>query len=29
METKTMTVGELTAQMVVEAKRLGFSEATI
>ena len=24
-----MTVGELTAQMVVEAKRLGFSEATI
>ena len=29
METKTMTVGELTAQIVVEAKRLGFSEVTI
>ena len=29
METKAMTVRELTAQMVVEAKRLGFSEATI
>lgn len=29
METETMTVGELTEQMVVEAKRLGFSEATI
>ncbi|MBD5153839.1 MAG: hypothetical protein HDT15_01855 [Oscillibacter sp.] len=29
METSNMTIGELTAQMVVEAKRLGFSEATI
>ena len=29
METKAMTVRELTAQTVVEAKQLGFSEATI
>ena len=29
METKTTTVGELTAEMVAEAKRVGFSEATI
>ena len=29
MEEKTMTIGEMAAQMVAEAKRLGFSEATI
>ena len=29
METTGMTVRELTAQMITEAKRLGFSEATI
>ena len=29
MGKKAMTIGELTAQMVVEAKRLGFSETTI
>ena len=29
MEANAMTIGELTAQMVAEAKRLGFSETTI
>ena len=29
MRTDNVTIGELTTQMVVEAKRLGFSEATI
>ena len=29
MEANAMTIGELTAQMVAEARRLGFSESTI
>ena len=29
MEAKVMTIGELTVQLVAEAKRLGFSDATI